>query len=40
MKKHELDNSGKMKRSTEKWTKMKEAEVKFHANTVEYANMF
>jgi len=39
-KKHELDNSEKMKRSSEKWTKMKEAEVKFHANTAGYANTF
>jgi len=37
VKKHELDNSEKMKRSSEKWTKMKEG-VKFHANTVGYAN--
>jgi len=40
VKKHELDNSEKMKRSLEKWTKMKEAEVKFHANTVGYATTF
>lgn len=40
MKIHELDNSTKMKKSSEKWTKMTEAEVKFHANTVGYANTF
>ena len=37
---HEQDNSEKMKRSSEKWTKVKIAEVKFHANTVGYANNF
>ena len=40
MKIHEQDNSEKMKRSSEKWTKVKIAEVKFHANTVGYANNF